>query len=88
MGVAQNRNVNLFWIKWEATIAGGFLLAMALEETAFEQQFLAVDLEEIHGAGRGASSAEKVDLHGPTLLAAGDDVKSSKKFYLKKHRHG
>jgi hypothetical protein len=75
MGVAQNRDVNLFWIKGEATVAGGFLLAMALEEAAFEQQFFAVDLEEIHGAGGGASGAKKVNLHGPTVFVADGGVK-------------
>ena len=38
-------------------------LAMALEQTAFEQQVFAVDLNEIHGAGRGARGAEEVDFH-------------------------
>src|ERR1700677_119727 len=67
MGMAQDRDVNLFWVKWEPAVAGGFLLAMALEEPAFQQQFFAIDLKEIHGTGSGASGAKKVDLHGPTL---------------------
>lgn len=40
--VTQNDSVNLFWVKWKATVARRFFLAMALKEAAFEQQFSAI----------------------------------------------
>jgi hypothetical protein len=43
---------------------------MALEQTTFEQQFFAVDLDKIHGAGGGARRAEEVDFHAANLTTA------------------
>jgi len=66
--VAQDDGVNLLRIERETAVALDGFLAMALEETAFEQQPFAVDLEQIHRAGGGARRAEEVDLHGEKML--------------------
>jgi hypothetical protein len=42
-----------------------------LEKAAFEQKTVAIDLEEIHRAGGGASRAEEMDLHGGREWEAG-----------------
>jgi hypothetical protein len=62
--VAQDDGVNGLWIERKAAVAVDGFLAVALEQTAFEQKFFAVDLEEIHRAGGGAGGAEVVDFHG------------------------
>jgi hypothetical protein len=36
---------------------------MALEQSAFEQQPFAIDLDEIHGPGGGARRAKEMDFH-------------------------
>jgi hypothetical protein len=40
---------------------------VALEQAAFQQQFFAVHLEEIHRAGGGARRAEVVDFHADKM---------------------
>jgi hypothetical protein len=65
--VAQNDGVNLLRIKRKIFIELLGFLAMALEQTTFEQQFFAVDPDEIHRAGGGSRRAEEVDFHGGNL---------------------
>jgi hypothetical protein len=66
--VTQDDGVNLLRVERKAAIALDGFLAVALKEAAFEQQPLAVDLEQIHRAGGGARRAEEVDLHGEKML--------------------
>src|ERR1035438_10040250 len=73
--VAQHHGVHLLGVEWKTTIALDGFLAAALEQTAFEQQPLAVDLEKIHRTGRGAGCAEAVDLHGAIVLRVACYVK-------------
>jgi len=61
--VAQDDRVNLFGIERELAIALDRFLAFALEEPAFEEKAVAVDLEEVHRARGRASRAEETDLH-------------------------
>lgn len=61
--MAQNGGIDFFGIEREVAIALNRFFAFTLEKTALEQKSLAVDLEEIHRAGGGASRAEKTDLH-------------------------
>jgi hypothetical protein len=62
--VAQNHGVNLPGVKRKTTIALDGFLTVTLEQTAFEQKAMAVDLKQVHRAGGGARRAEKMDLHG------------------------
>ncbi len=75
VGMAQDHGVNFFGINRETTVAGGFFLTMTLKKSALNQQLFAVDFEKVHRAGGSARSAEKMDLHRPTLLGAARDVK-------------
>jgi hypothetical protein len=52
---------------------------MALKQTAFEQQFFAVDLDEIHGAGGGARRAKEMDFHFGDLRLTIDDLRLTSK---------
>jgi hypothetical protein len=61
--VAQSHGVNLAGIKWETTVALNGFLAVPLEQTAFEQQTFAVDLNEVHGASGGSRGSEEMDVH-------------------------
>jgi hypothetical protein len=61
--MAQDDGVHLPRIERHDFIELLRFLAVALEQTAFEQKFLAVDLDEIHGAGGGARRAEEMDFH-------------------------
>jgi hypothetical protein len=66
--VAQDDGVNQLRVEWKAAVALDGFLAVALEEAAFEQQPLAIDLDEIHRTSGGARRAEEVDLHGEKML--------------------
>jgi DNA-binding phage protein len=61
--MAQDDGVNLLRVKRKTVVAVDGFLAVALEQTAFEQQFLAVHLDLIHRAGGSARGAEEVDFH-------------------------
>jgi hypothetical protein len=61
--MAQDNGIHLFRIERQNFIERLRFLAMTLEQTTFEQQFFAVDLNEIHRAGGRARRAEKVDFH-------------------------
>ena len=63
MRMAQDDGVHLLRVERQNFIERLRFLAMALEQTAFEQKFFAVDLDEIHGAGGRARRAEEVDFH-------------------------
>src|SRR5882724_731703 len=63
MRMAQDDGVHLPRVERQNFIELFRFLAMALEQPAFEQQFFAVDLDEIHRAGRGARRAEEMDFH-------------------------
>jgi hypothetical protein len=67
--MAQHDRVNLLRVEWQNFIERLRFLAMALEQTALEQQFFAVDLDEIHRTGGGARRAEEVDFHWPKETA-------------------
>ena len=61
--VAQDNGVNRFWVEREIFIELLRFLAVALEQSAFEQKFFAVDLDQIHRAGGGARRAEEMEFH-------------------------
>ena len=61
--MAQDDGVHLPRVERQNFIELLRFLAMALEQSAFEQQLFAVDLDEIHGAGGGARRAEEMDFH-------------------------
>ena len=63
VGVAEHDAIDRLRVERKCAIALDGFLAFALEESAFEQQPFAVDLEQVHGAGGGARGAEKVDSH-------------------------
>ena len=63
MRMAQDDGVNDFWVERKISIERLRFRAMALKQTTFEQKIFAVDLDEIHGAGRRARRAEEVDFH-------------------------
>ena len=63
MRMAQDHGVNLPWVEWKCFVEPFGFFAMALKQTAFEQQLFPVYLDEIHGAGRGSRRAEEVDFH-------------------------
>jgi hypothetical protein len=65
--VAQNYGVNLLWVEKKTPIALHRIVPFALEESAFEQQSLAIDFDQILRAGCCASGAEKVDEHFPKV---------------------
>ena len=81
--VAQDGGVNLARVERKAAVAVRGLLAVALVEAAFEQQALAVDLDEIHGAGGGAGRAEEMDFHWFQDLKCSVFQKGRKAFCLK-----
>jgi len=61
--VAQDHGVNLPRVEGKAAVTLGGLLAMPLEQAAFEQEPLAVDLDQVHRAGGGAGGAEEMNFH-------------------------
>ena len=63
MRMAQDDGVHRARVERQNFIELLRLLAMALEQAAFEQQFFAVDLQQIHRAGGGARRAEEMDFH-------------------------
>jgi hypothetical protein len=65
--VTQYYRINLLRIERKGTVALDGFFAMALEQTAFEQQPFAIDLEQIHRAGGRARRAEELDSHGADL---------------------
>jgi len=65
--VAQDDGVHLPRVEGHDFIEQFRFLAMALEQSAFEQKFFAVDLDEIHGAGGGARRAKEMDFHARDL---------------------
>ena len=67
MRVAQNDGVHGFWVEWKIFVERFRFLAMTLEQPALQQQLFAVDLDEIHRAGRSARRAEEVDFHARQL---------------------
>src|SRR5690606_1193425 len=52
-------------------IAINGFIAFALEQSAFEQQPFAIDLEQIHGTRGGPRGSEEVDAHGRNRVARG-----------------
>jgi hypothetical protein len=63
VGVAQNHCGQSAHIEWKVAIALDRFSAAALKKTAFQQETLLVDLEEIHRTCRRAGSAEKMNSH-------------------------
>ena len=61
--MAQDHGVNLPRVERKTAVALRGFLTMPLEQTAFEQEPFAVDLEEIHRAGGGARRPQEMDFH-------------------------
>ena len=63
VGVAQYQRIHGRRIEREMFVPLLHLGAMALEQSAFQQDLFAVDLDQVHRAGGGPRRAEVVDLH-------------------------
>jgi hypothetical protein len=64
MRVAQHHRVQFLRGEREIAIALDGFVALALEQSTFEQQPLAVDFEKIHRTRGRARGAKEMNLHG------------------------
>jgi hypothetical protein len=67
VGMAQDDRIHRAGVKRQDFIELFRFLPVPLEQTALEQKFFAVDLDEIHGTGRRARGAEEVNFHGAKM---------------------
>jgi hypothetical protein len=63
MRVAQDHGIDLLRVEWKVAIPLGRFSPSALKQTAFQQDLLPIELQQIHRSRCGPSSAQEMNLH-------------------------